>query len=88
MYSGLFHSVRKKDVYKRQKEIFVMFLLAAIVTVVFYFILKAFNTNNIIPSTISVTTSFVAAYLTYRRSPYFAIAYALNDIVPVSYTHL
>ena len=34
-----------------------------------------------IPSTLSVTTSFVAVYLTFRRSPYFALAYAANDIV-------
>ena len=39
------------------------------------------NTANIIPSTISVTTSFLAVYLTFRRSPYFALAYASNDIV-------
>ena len=37
--------------------------------------------ENLIPSTISVTTSFVAVYLTFRRSPYFALAYASNDIV-------
>jgi hypothetical protein len=43
--------------------------------------LKCFNTANIIPSTISVTTSFLAVYLTFRRSPYFALAYAANDIV-------
>ena len=47
----------------------------------FYFILDAFNTANIIPSTLSVTTSFLAVYLTWRRSPYFALAYAANDIV-------
>lgn len=58
-----------------------MWLAAALVTVVFYFILKYFNTANIIPSTISVTTSFIAVYLTFRRSPYFALAYATNDIV-------
>ena len=51
------------------------------VTVVFYFILEHFRTENIIPSTISVTTSFLAVYLTFRRSPYFALAYAANDIV-------
>ena len=39
------------------------------------------HTANIIPSTISVTTSFLAVYLTFRRSPYFAIGYAANDIV-------
>ena len=33
------------------------------------------------PSTLSVTTSFVAVYLTFRRSPLFALAYASNDVV-------
>ena len=58
-----------------------MYLLTAVVTLVFYFILEHFNTANIIPSTISVTTSFIAVYLTFRRSPYFALAYAANDVV-------
>ncbi len=56
-------------------------LLTALVTVLFYFILSHFNTANIVPSTISVTTSFAAASLTFRRSPYFALVYALNDVV-------
>ena len=58
-----------------------MWLMTAIVTIIFYFILEHFNTANIIPSTLSVTTSFIAVYLTFRRSPYFALAYAANDIV-------
>ena len=56
-------------------------LLTAAVTFVFYFILKAFHTANLIPSTVSVTTSFLAVYLTFRRSPYYALAYAANDVV-------
>lgn len=63
------------------KEIIFMSFLTLVVTVVFYFILKYFNTANLIPSTFSVSTSFLAAYLTFRRSPYFALAYASNDIV-------
>ncbi len=63
------------------KEVGFMCFLTLVVTVAFYFILKYFNTANLIPSTFSVTTSFVAAYLTFRRSPYFALAYATNDIV-------
>ena len=63
------------------KEIVLMFLLAIFVTYIFYFILKDFNTSNLLPSTISITTSFIAAYLTLRRSEYFALAYAVNDIV-------
>ena len=64
-----------------KKETAFMTLLTIVVTVIFYFILKHFNTANLIPSTISVTTSFLAVYLTFRRSPYFALAYACNDIV-------
>lgn len=63
------------------REWLIMFACAAVVTVAFYFILDAFNTANIIPSTISVTTSFIAVYLTFRRSPFFALGYAANDIV-------
>lgn len=62
-------------------EATVMFFAAAAVTAGFYFILKFFNTANIVPSTISVTTSFLAVYLTFRRSSYFSLAYAANDIV-------
>ena len=58
-----------------------MYVLTAFVTLVFYFILDRFKTANMIPSTISVTTSFIAVYLTFRRSPYFALAYAANDVV-------
>ena len=58
-----------------KKEIFFMIFLTVFVTAVFYFILKAFHTANLIPSTISVTTSFLAAYLTFRRSSCYALAY-------------
>lgn len=65
----------------KKAEIPILILLTAAVTVLFYFILKAFNTANLIPSTISVTTSFIAVYLTFRRSAFFAAAYAANDMV-------
>ncbi len=63
------------------KESVFMFLLAVVMTVIFYFILKAFDTANLLFSTISVATSFIAVYLTFRRSPYYAVAYAANDVV-------
>ncbi len=63
------------------KETVFMWILAVIVTIVFYYVLTYFHTANILPSTLSVTTSFVAVYLTFRRDPYFAIAYAANDLV-------
>ena len=60
-----------------------LLILSAVVTVFFYFILDHFGTANMLPSTLSVTTSFIAVYLTFRRSPFFALAYAANDIVLV-----
>lgn len=65
----------------KKKEYIFMWLAAMIVTIIFYSVLEYFHTANMIPSTISVTTSFVAVYLTFRRSPYYAIGYAANDIV-------
>lgn len=64
-----------------RKETLFMWILTILITILFYFILDAFHTANIIPSTISVTTSFLAVYLTFRRSAYYAVAYAANDIV-------
>ena len=65
----------------RKYEYILMPLLTIAVTVLFYFILEYFNTANIVPSTVSVATSFAAVYLTFRRSKYYAIAYAMNDVV-------
>ncbi len=64
-----------------KKEVAFMLILTAAVTLIFYFILAAFNTANLFFSTVSVTTSFIAVYLTFRRSAGFALAYAANDIV-------
>lgn len=52
-----------------------------VVTAVFYIILRALDTPNIFFSTISITTSFLAASLTMLRSSYYALGYASNDII-------
>lgn len=70
-------SVNRINIY----EFIFLLILSSVVTIIFYFILKYFDTANLIPSTISVTSSFFAAYLTARRSPYFALAYAVNDVI-------
>ena len=62
-------------------KIFALVISSILVTVLFYYLLKFLGNANLLFSTISVTTSFVASYLTYCRSPYYAIGYALNDIV-------
>ena len=62
-------------------DIVLMIVLTVLVTQLFYYILKFFNTANLVPSTISITTSFLGVYLMFRRSPYYALAFVLNDIV-------
>lgn len=64
-----------------KKHIVALCISGIIVTAVFYYILKSFNTPNIIFSTISIITSFIAATLTMLRSSYYAVWYAANDIV-------
>ncbi len=78
-YKGRKSEVRVNKI--SRKEIIFMLILTAAVTVIFCFILDYFGTANMIPSTLSVTTSFIAVYLTFRRSAYYALAYAANDAV-------
>ena len=68
------------SVLSRRKVGFLL-LLAVAVTAAFYFILGALNTESLIFSTLSVATSFLASGLTFLRSPYYAVAYAANDVV-------
>ena len=78
-YNGNKAEVKINKIGKR--EIGFAAILSIFVTVVFYFVLKYFGTASLVPSTISIATSFMAVYLTFRRSPYYALAYALNDVV-------
>ena len=64
-----------------KKKLLLLSSLTLFVTILFYFILAYFNTANLILSTVSVATSFFAASLTILRSPYYALAYAANDVV-------
>lgn len=68
----------------RSVEVVFMLALTAVVTVIFYFILAYFHTANLLLSTLSVTTSFLAVYLTFRRCSTYALAYAANDIVLIA----
>jgi len=64
-----------------KKRVLVLIFGSAAVTAAFYFILRALGNANLAVSTLSVTTSFAAVYLTYCRSPWYALSYAANDIV-------
>ena len=63
------------------KHIKWLLFFSVLITMVFWYVLYLLNTPNIVLSTISITTSFYAASLTMLRSSYYALWYALNDIV-------
>lgn len=65
----------------KKKQVIFLVTATIAVTIIFYFILSALDTANLLVSTISVTTSFLAASLTFFRSPYYALGYSANDIV-------
>jgi nicotinamide mononucleotide transporter len=64
-----------------KKQIAKVFVLAFIVTFLFYFVLRYFHTANLFISTVSITTSFLASFFMYLRSSAYALSYAANDIV-------
>ena len=82
--SWIRHPFRKGEVEVRRmrgSDWVILLILTAVVTVGFYFILRAFDTPNMLFSTISIATSFSASALVMLRSEYYGIAYGLNDIV-------
>lgn len=64
-----------------KNQLWLMCISAVCVTALFYFILKALDNASLLVSTVSITTSFVAAFLTALRSPYCTLWYACNDVV-------
>lgn len=68
-----------KDITKRELGL----LLGSQVIMFFgyYFLLKAFNTNNLLVSTFSLVASFIASYLTARRSENGFIGFIINDLI-------
>lgn len=74
--------VKTESVTKR--DVILLLILTPIVTLVFYYVLKIFGTENLTVSTLSVTTTFVAVFLTYKRSKYFTVAYGVNDLVLIT----
>ena len=64
-----------------KKQIVNMAIFTLLATLIFGVLLVKLNTPNIVFSVLSITTSFLAAYLSFQRSTWYAFAYALNDIV-------
>ncbi len=63
------------------KKLILVLMTTAVVTIAFFFILKTLGNASLYISTLSITTSFMAASFTFLRSPYYAVAYAANDLV-------
>ncbi len=65
----------------KKRTYLAVLVLSAAVTAAFYFILRALGTANLLWSVASVFTSFAAVSLSLLRSPFYAVAYACNDVV-------
>lgn len=65
----------------RPREYILMGIADCLVTVAFYFLLKALGTAELIVSTVSLVSSVSAAYLMLRRSEYYAVCFIVNDVI-------
>lgn len=68
-----------KDIGK--KELIIVLMSQIILFSVYYYLLKMFNTNNVLVSTFSIVASLIATYLTAKRSEYGFIGFIINDLI-------
>lgn len=64
-----------------RKEWVVLFILNIFLFVILYFILRYFNTNQLIVSTLSMLASLTATYLIARRNKYSFLFFIINDMI-------
>ena len=67
-----------------KKEITIALLSQLVLFWIYYFILKAFNTDLLVISTMSVVTSVLASYFEARRSELSLFCYIANDLVIIT----
>lgn len=65
------------------KEFLIVLIISVILSIAFYFILKCFNTPNLIVATFSVAVTILGNYLLMRQCPYMFYIYILNCIVVI-----
>jgi len=63
------------------KEWIIVFFVSIVCFIGIYFLLKAFNTNQLFISSLSVIDSLFAIYLGVRRSKYSFYFYVVNDLI-------
>ena len=68
-----------KDVSK--KELAIVLGSQVILFFGYYYLLKIFNTDNLVVSALSIVASLIATYLTARRSEYGFVGFIINDII-------
>lgn len=64
-----------------KKELILVLLSQVVMFFGYYYLLKAFNTSNLLVSTFSVMASIIATYLTARRCEHGFIGFIINDII-------
>ena len=64
-----------------KKEWIILTIVSIVLFVILYYLLKYFNTNQLLVSTLSLITSLFATYLVARRSKYGFLFYIGNDII-------
>ena len=64
-----------------KKEWIVLTIISIVLFVLLYYLLKYFNTSQLLVSTLSLVTSLFATYLVARRSKYGFLFYIGNDII-------
>ena len=64
-----------------KKELIIVLLSQILVFIGVYYLLKVFNTDNLVASTLSVVASIVATYLNARRCEYGFISFIINDLI-------
>ena len=67
-----------------RKELILVLLSQVVMFFGYYFLLKIFNTNNLLVSTFSIVASIIATYLTARRSEYGFVGFIINDIILIA----
>lgn len=67
-----------------KKELIIILLSQAVMFIGYYYLLKIFNTNNLLVSTFSIVASIIATYLTARRSEYGFVGFIINDIILIT----
>lgn len=68
----------------KAKEWCIVFVVSIIAFTLIYFLLKMFNTNQLIISSLSVIDSLFAVYLQIRRSKYSFYFYVINDLILIA----